>query len=233
VGGRGARGGWAWFDGWVTDDLRAKLAGARLYLCTDGRRERGDLPEFLDAVLGAGVDIVQLREKGLEAREELELLGVFSDACRRHGRLLAANDRADVALAAHADVLHLGQDDLPVPVARRILGPGPLIGRSSHDPGQSDAAASEPDVDYFCAGPIWPTPTKQGRPGTGLGLIEHVAARRPERPWFAIGGIGLDRIDEVLAAGATRVVVVRAITEADNPAAATRAFAERLRDRVP
>jgi thiamine-phosphate pyrophosphorylase len=212
----------------VTDELRAKLRRARLYLCTDGRRERGDLPEFLDAVLGAGVDIVQLREKGLEAREELELLEVFGDACRRHGRLLAVNDRADVALAAGADVLHLGQDDLPVPVARRILGPGPLIGRSSHDHGQSGTAASEPDVDYFCAGPVWPTPTKRGRPGTGLGLIRHVAASRPERPWFAIGGISLDRLDEVLAAGATRVVVVRAITEAGDPAAAARAFAARL-----
>lgn len=197
-------------------------------MCTDGRRAHGDLPEFLDAVLSAGVDIVQLREKGLEAREELDLLEVFADACRRHGRLLAANDRADVALAAHADVLHLGQDDLPVPIARRILGPGPLIGRSSHDPAQADAAAGEPDVDYFCAGPIWSTPTKLGRPSTGLGLIEHVAARHPSRPWFAIGGISLGRLDDVLAAGATRVVVVRAITEAADPAAAARAFAERL-----
>src|ERR1700677_2358735 len=133
----------------MTDDVRARLADARLYLCTDARRSRGDLAQFLDAVLGAGVDIVQLREKGLEAREELALLEIFADACRRHGRLLAVNDRADVALAAGADVLHLGQDDLPVTAARRILGPDPLIGRSSHDPGQADAAASEPGADYF------------------------------------------------------------------------------------
>ena len=131
----------------MTSDLRARLADARLYLCTGSRRSQGDLPEFLDAVLGAGVDIVQLREKGLEAGEELGLLEVFADACRRHGRLLAVNDRADVALAAGADVLHLGQDDLPVPVARRILGPGPLIGRSSHSPAQADAVAAEPGVD--------------------------------------------------------------------------------------
>jgi thiamine-phosphate pyrophosphorylase len=216
-------------DGPVTSDLRARLADARLYLCTDARRSQGDLPEFLDAVLGAGVDIVQLREKNLEAGEELGLLAVFADACRRHGRLLAVNDRADVALAARADVLHLGQDDLPVPVARRILGPGPLIGRSSHSPAQSDAAAAEPGVDYFCAGPLWTTPTKPGRPATGLALLRHVAGQRPGRPWFAIGGISLDRLDDVLAAGATRVVVVRAITEADDPAAATRAFARRLR----
>jgi len=213
----------------MTGDVRARLADARLYLCTDARRAQGDLALFLDSVLGAGVDIVQLREKGLEAGEELALLEVFADACRRHGRLLAVNDRADVALAADADVLHLGQDDLPVTVARQILGPGPVIGRSSHSPAQADAAAREPGVDYFCAGPVWATPTKPGRPATGTALLDHVARAAPERPWFAIGGISLGRLDEVLAAGATRVVVVRAITEADDPAAAARSFARRLR----
>jgi thiamine-phosphate pyrophosphorylase len=213
----------------MTHDLRERLADARLYLCTDARRAQGDLAPFLDAVLGAGVDIVQLREKGLEAGEELALLEVFADACRRHGRMLAVNDRADVALAAGADVLHLGQDDLPVAVARQILGPGPVIGLSSHSPAQADAAALEPGVDYFCAGPVWSTPTKPGRPATGTALLNHVANAAPGRPWFAIGGISLARLDEVLAAGATRVVVVRAITEADDPAAAARSFARRLR----
>ena len=213
----------------VSTDLRTRLADARLYLCTDSRRSQGDLPRFLDAVLGAGVDIVQLREKGLEAGEELALLEVFADACRRHNRLLAVNDRADVALAAGADVLHLGQDDLPVPVARRILGPGPVIGRSSHSPFQSDAAAAEPGVDYFCAGPVWATPTKPGRQGTGLSLIIETARLGAERPWFAIGGIGPHQLDEVLAAGATRVVVVRGITEADDPGAAAANYASRLR----
>ena len=209
-------------------DLRARLDDARLYLCMDGRRARGDLAGFLDAVLDGGVDIVQLREKGLEAGEELALLEVFAAACEKHGKLLAVNDRADVALAAGADVLHLGQDDLPVAVARRILGSRPVIGRSSHDPAQASAAAVEDGVDYFCAGPVWPTPTKQGRPGTGLGLLSHVASLGVSRPWFAIGGIGLPQLDEVLAAGATRVVVVRAITEADDPGAAAAAFAKRL-----
>ena len=215
--------------GAVPADARARLAAARLYLCTGARRSAGDLAQFLDAVLGAGVDIVQLREKGLEAREELDLLEVFAGACRRHGRLLAVNDRADVALAARSDVLHLGQDDLPVTVARRILGPHPLIGRSSHNPAQADAAASEPGVDYFCAGPVWATPTKPGRPATGLGLLAHVARQHPARPWFAIGGITLARLDDVLAAGATRGVVVRALTQADDPAAAARALTRRLR----
>src|SRR5215469_9284462 len=166
----------------MANDVRTRLADARLYLCTDARRSRGDLVPFLDAVLGAGVDIVQLREKGLEARDELGLLEVFADACRRHGRLLAVNDRADVALAAGADVLHLGQDDLPVPVARRILGPHPLIGRSTHDPAQADAAAGEPGVDYFCAGPVWTTPTKPGRPAAPQELLPHIAHRQPARP---------------------------------------------------
>src|SRR5271156_2423138 len=204
----------------MADDVRSRLADARLYLCTDGRRSRGDLVPFLDAVLGAGVDIIQLREKGLEARDELGLLEVFADACRRHGRLLAVNDRADVALAAGADVLHLGQDDLPVPVARRTLGPAPLMGRSSHSTPQSTAAAAEDDVDYFCAGPVWATPTKPGRSATRLSLISHIATLRVARPWFAIGGISLSQLDDVLAAGASRVVVVRAITEADDPGAA-------------
>ncbi len=211
------------------DGRRERLRDARLYLCTDGRRDRGDLAGFLDAVLAAGVDIVQLREKGLEAREELALLDVFAAACRRHGRLLAVNDRADIALAAGADVLHLGQDDLPVPVARHILGPGPLIGLSSHSPGQAAAAAAEPGVDYFCAGPLWVTPTKPGRPATGLGLVSDVADGQPARPWFAIGGIDLGRLGQVLAAGARRVVVVRAITEAADPAATAAEFARRLR----
>jgi thiamine-phosphate pyrophosphorylase len=210
-------------------DIRERLAAARLYLCTDGRRAQGDLVSFLDAVLAAGVDIIQLREKGLEAGEELALLSVFADACRRHGALLAVNDRADVALAAGADVLHLGQDDLPVPVARRILGPGPLIGRSSHSPAQSAAAAGEEGVDYFCAGPVWTTPTKPGRPATGLSLLSHVASAGGDRPWFAIGGISLERLPSVVEAGATRVVVVRAITEADDPGAAAAGFARRLR----
>ncbi|HVT67013.1 MAG TPA: thiamine phosphate synthase [Trebonia sp.] len=211
------------------NDSRARLADARLYLCTDGRRESGDLAPFLDAVLGNGVDIVQLREKGLEAGEELALLEVFAAACARHGALLAVNDRADIALAAGADVLHLGQDDLPVPVARRILGPGPVIGRSSHDPSQASAAAAEEGVDYFCAGPLWETPTKAGRPGTGLGLLSAVGALGTSRPWFAIGGISFDRLDAVLEAGARRVVVVRALTQADDPGAAAAAFAKRLR----
>jgi thiamine-phosphate pyrophosphorylase len=211
-------------------DPRDRLATARLYLCTDARRERGDLGEFVDAALSGGVDVVQLRDKGsagerefgpLEARGELAALEVLADAARRHGALVAVNDRADVARAAGADVLHLGQDDLPLPVARDVIGERPLIGRSTHDARQVEAALGEA-VDYFCVGPCWPTPTKPGRAAPGLDLVRTAAATGTGKPWFAIGGIDDERLPEVLAAGATRIVVVRAITAAADPAAAAR-----------
>jgi thiamine-phosphate pyrophosphorylase len=208
-------------------DARARLADARLYLCTDARLGRGDLAEFADAALAGGVDIIQLRDKQLEARQELAALEILADAARRHGALLAVNDRADVARAAGSDVLHLGQDDLPLDVARSIIGPQPLIGRSTHDEQQVAAAVAEP-VDYFCTGPCWPTPTKPGRPAPGLDLVRHTAALAPDKPWFAIGGIDAGRLPEVLAAGARRIVVVRAITEAEDPRAAARHLKDAL-----
>lgn len=217
-------------------DLAGRLARARLYLCTDARRERGDLAEFADAVLAGGVDIVQLRDKGspgerqfgpLEAAAELAALEILADAAHRHRALFAVNDRADIARAAHADVLHLGQGDLPLKVAREIVGPGTLIGRSTHAAEQAVSAMAEP-VDYFCVGPCWPTPTKPGRAAPGLELLREVAAmsadKPADKPWFAIGGIDERRVGEVLEAGARRIVVVRAITEARDPGAA----AERL-----
>jgi thiamine-phosphate pyrophosphorylase len=215
---------------------RERLASASLYLCTDARRERGDLAEFADAALEGGVDIIQLRDKGspgeqrfgpLEARQELEALEVLADAARRNDALLAVNDRADIAVAAGADVLHLGQDDLPLQIARDIIGPGPAIGRSTHDLAQVNAAAAEA-VDYFCVGPCWPTPTKPGRTAPGLDLVRATAQLATSKPWFAIGGIDEQRVPEVLAAGARRIVVVRAITGADDP----RAAAQRLKARL-
>jgi thiamine-phosphate pyrophosphorylase len=205
--------------------IRQRLADARLYLCTDARTKRDDLAEFLDAALAGGVDIVQLRDKTpdghpMEARQELAALEVVAQACARHNALFAVNDRADLAVAARADVLHLGQDDLPVPIARRIVGDEMVIGRSTHSEREADAAAVEAGVDYFCVGPVWPTPTKPGRPAPGLALVEHTARQGTHRPWFAIGGIDMSRLPSVLAAGATRIVVVRAITEAPDPTAA-------------
>ena len=207
--------------------VRERLAGARLYLCV-GRRP--DLAEFLDEVLPNGVDVVQLREKGIEAREEIELLTVVRERARAHGALCAVNDRADVARAVGADVLHLGQGDLPVDVAREIVGEDMVVGLSSHSAAESAAAATAAGVDYFCVGPSWVTPTKPGRPAAGPELLEYVASLGTERPWFAIGGIDLRNLGEVLDRGARRVVVVRALTEAADPAAAARAFRDRLRD---
>ncbi len=212
----------------------SRLASARLYLCTDARRERGDLAQFAEAALAGGVDIIQLRDKGspgelrfgpLQARDELAACEILADAAHRYGALFAVNDRADIARAAGADVLHLGQRDLPVNVARQILAPDTLIGRSTHDPDQVAAAAAG-DADYFCVGPCWPTPTKPGRAAPGLGLVR-VAAELggDDKPWFAIGGINAQRLPAVLDAGARRIVVVRAITSADDP----RAAAEQLR----
>jgi len=217
-----------------------RLATASLYLCTDARRERDDLAEFADAALAGGVDIIQLRDRGsrgeqqfgpLEALQELEALEVLADAARRHDALLAVNDRADIAVAAGADVLHLGQDDLPLPIARDIIGPRPVIGRSTHDRAQASAAAAggRPDSpDYFCVGPCWPTPTKPGRPAPGLDLVRAIAEFATHKPWFAIGGIDEQRLPEVLAAGARRIVVVRAITGAEDPQAAAQRLKARL-----
>lgn len=208
--------------------IRARLDEARLYLCTDARTERGDLAEFADAALDGGVDIIQLRDKSdsgapLEARQELAALEVLAEVCLRHGALLAVNDRADIALAADADILHLGQDDLPVETARRIVGDQMVVGRSTHDVVQADSAATEPGVDYFCTGPVWTTPTKPGREPAGPELVRHAAEHHGHgRPWFAIGGIGPENVAAVTEAGAERIVVVRAITQAEDPRAAAR-----------
>lgn len=210
---------------------RNRLADARLYLCTDARRERGDLLDFVSAALAGGVDIVQLRDKGsagaqrfgaLEAREELEILARLKELTRRAGALLAVNDRADVAALSGADVLHLGQDDLPPAAARTLVGPETVIGRSTHDAEQAAGAIADGDVDYFCTGPCWSTPTKPGREATGLDLVRSTADRAPDKPWFAIGGIDAGRVPQVRAAGAERIVVVRALTAADDAAAAAR-----------
>lgn len=213
-----------------------RLAAARLYLCTDARRERGDLAQFADAALAGGVDIIQLRDKGspgeqrfgpLEARDELAACEILADAARRHGALFAVNDRADIARAAGADVLHLGQGDLPLGVAREFVGPDTLLGLSSHDTDQAKDAA-EGEADYFCVGPCWPTPTKPGRQAPGLGLVRAAAEFGGDKPWFAIGGIDEQRLPEVLAAGARRIVVVRAITAAPDPHAAAQRLSSAL-----
>lgn len=204
---------------------RARLDDARLYLCTDARRATGDLEEFLHAVLAGGVDVVQLRDRSLDVLDELETGALVRDVAHEHGALFAVNDRADLAHALRADVLHTGQRDLPPARAREIVGPGVLLGRSSGGGSAAAAADADPDVDYFCVGPVLATPTKPGREPVGLDAVRAVAASAPVTPWFAIGGIDEGLLPDVVAAGARRVVVVRALTAAADP----RGAAERLR----
>ncbi|MCW4458041.1 thiamine phosphate synthase [Microbacterium sp. MPKO10] len=216
----------------LTDDAvrtarREALDRARLYVCTDARRDRGDLAQFLDSAYANGVDIIQLRDKSLEARAEIEALEVLAAAARRHGKLFAVNDRADVAALVGADVFHVGQGDLSSEQARSILGPDVILGRSTHSIGQAEAA-NDDEIDYFCVGPVWETPTKPGRDAVGLDPVRR-AAEFAGKPWFAIGGItGGTRLDRVVGAGASRIVVVRAVTDADNVGRAARALRDRL-----
>jgi thiamine-phosphate pyrophosphorylase len=172
----------------------------------------------------AGVDIIQLRDKQAEASALCRAAEEFRAAATMTGALFIVNDRPDVALATGADGVHLGQDDLPLPVARAILGPSAIIGRSTHDLAQVEAALGE-DCDYFCVGPVWPTPTKPGRPAVGLELLRQIST---ERPWFAIGGIDPSNTDTVREAGAARVVVARAIAEAADPVAAAQQLRKAL-----
>lgn len=198
---------------------QARLHDARLYVVTDARRGRGDLEAFLRAVTGASADIVQLRDKTADDGRILEAAATFRRVCDDAGALFILNDRPDLAVEAAADGVHVGQDDAHPDEVRAVVGPDLLIGRSTHAERQVEQAADE-DVDYIAVGPVHATPTKPGRPAAGLGPVRHAAAHAAQ-PWFAIGGVAPDTVDEVLDAGARRIVVVRAITEAADPAAAT------------
>lgn len=198
-----------------------RLAARRLYLCTP---DRPDLESFLAACIEGGVDLVQLREKDLEARPLLERAAIAAAVCADFDVPFILNDRPDLALAGQIDGVHVGQDDVPPAVARRILGADAIIGLSTHAPAEWDAAGPEP-LDYLSAGPVNATPTKPGRPGTGLGYIEYVASTADGQaiPWFVTGGVTPETVPAIAAAGARRFVVVRYLTEATDPRdAATR-----------
>jgi thiamine-phosphate pyrophosphorylase len=203
-------------------DRRSALEDARLYLVAPG-----EFPtDVLGAVIAAGVDIVQLRMKDADVSEILEIGEQWMGVCEDSGVPLVINDRPDIALALGADGVHLGQDDLPPFVAREIVGPDMLIGRSTHSTSDIARAVHEHEdglADYIAVGPIWETPTGPGKPGTGLGLVRH-AASAVRFPWFGIGAIDTSSVGDVVAAGATRIVVVRAITLADDPLAAVGAL---------
>jgi thiamine-phosphate pyrophosphorylase len=200
-------------------DRRQRLGDARLYLVCD---EQPDA--FLAAVLGAGVDILQLRIKDARDAEIVDVGRRYSRLAAEYGALFILNDRPDLVAAAGADGVHVGQDDTPVAEARALVGPDRIVGLSTHSPEQVDAAAGVP-VDYIGVGPVHPTPTKPGRPAVGLELVRY-AADHAGLAWFAIGGISPDNAAAVRAAGAERVAVVRALTEASDPALAARSLLE-------
>jgi thiamine-phosphate pyrophosphorylase len=204
---------------------RERLGRSRLYVVTDARQDRGDLEDFLETILEAGTDVIQLREKDAEGGDLLRWGEVFLAAARRHGALFVVNDRPDVAVALGADGVHLGQGDLPPTVTRRLVGPAMIIGLSTHSEEQLRGAS--PQADYVCVGPVNETTTKPGRPAVGLDLVR-LASTHEQRAWFAIGGINRETVGPVRSAGARRVAVVRAVTDAPDPAKAVRELLERL-----
>src|SRR5690625_935255 len=219
---------------------RDRLATARRYVCVERAQRWEGLLELADSAVRGGVDILQVRDKHAEARAELEALRALRQIADRHGALLAANDRADVAALAGVDVLHLGQGDLSTADARTVVGPDVLIGRSTRTVEQLHEADQDPGIDYFCTGPIWSTPTKPGRAAVGLELARAAAQRGEDagstgtsgdargvdsggrKPFVAVGGKDLSREREVSACSAEHAVVVRAVTEAADPEQAAR-----------
>ena len=207
---------------------RARLADAVLYLCVDRREAHDDLDEFLDAVLGAGVDLVQLRDKTATEAEIRAAAPVFRTAADRHDALFILNDDPQLAVEVDADGVHVGQDDLHPDAARSVVGDDRIVGWSTHAEAEVDAAL-QTGCDYFAVGPVHATPTKQGRVGIGLEPLRHAAAVAGDRPWFVTGAMSSVTAADVLQAGARRLVVVRALTEATDPKRAAADLAALLR----
>jgi len=203
------------------------ISDRRLYLCTP---DRDDLEAFVAACIAGGVDLVQLRDKHLDARSLIERGRLVRRVCHDHGVPFILNDRPDLALEVEADGVHVGQDDAPPALARRLLGPDAIVGLSTHAPMDLDEAIQEP-VDYVSAGPVTETPTKPGRPATGIRYLTYVVERAKPLPWFVTGGVTPESMKLMAAAGARRFVVVRWLTEAEDPKANAAAMREAI-DRV-
>ncbi len=200
---------------------RERLRTARLYFVCDAR-PGGDLEALLRAALTGGADIVQLREKELGRAEIERAAGTFRRVADTYSALFIINDDPELAHSCRADGVHVGQDDVSAEAARELLGAKAIIGLSTHSEEQIAASADRP-VDYISVGPIWETPTKQGRPAVGLDLIAHAAEHAPH-PFFAIGGIDPGNAGQVVKAGAERLCAVRAIRDAADPEAAAAAL---------
>ena len=198
-----------------------RLLQSRLYLVTEAGADVDALDRLLEAALRGGADLIQLRDKDAGEEALLAAAPAFRAAADRHGALFLINDRPDLVAACGADGVHVGQDDTPVEVARKQAGADAIVGLSTHSPAQLDAAhaAGAGRPDYVSVGPVWETPTKAGRPAAGLEYVGY-AAEHATLPWFAIGGIDRDNVGAVAAAGAGRIVVVRAIRDAADPEAA-------------
>ena len=198
-----------------------QLERARLYFVCEGGEDAGARDRLLEAALAGGADLIQLRDKDADDDRILAAAPAFRAAADRHDALFLINDRPDLVAATGADGVHVGQDDTPVAAARALAGPGAIVGLSTHSPEQlraAEAATGDARPDYISVGPVWATPTKPGRPAAGIGYVE-TAAKEADLPWFAIGGIEPGNLAAVVAAGATRVVVVRAIRDAADPEA--------------
>jgi thiamine-phosphate pyrophosphorylase len=202
-------------------ERRERLRRARLYFVTD---IRPGLEQLLAAAVAGGVEMVQLRDKSATDAELLAAAEVFRRTCDAYGALFWLNDRADLALRCDADGVHVGQDDMPPEEVRRVLPPDRLVGLSTHSPAQLDAALASSSADELSVGPVWETPTKEGRPAAGLEYVRYAASHAGERPWFAIGGIDVGNVRDVIEAGASRIVVVRALRDASDPRAAAEAL---------
>jgi thiamine-phosphate pyrophosphorylase len=216
------------------EQRRRRFAAARLYFVCDALPGGNDPSALLESALRGGVDVIQLREKAPRCAEELiSFSGPFARATREHAALFILNDRPDLVEACGADGVHVGQADESVAEARAQAGPAAVVGLSTHTVEQVEAARSAQGADradQISVGPVWETPTKVGRPATGLELVEHAAGGADDPPWFAIGGIDTGNVGEVVAAGAKRIVVVRAIRDAEDPEAAARELRAALPD---
>ncbi|HEX3909674.1 MAG TPA: thiamine phosphate synthase [Solirubrobacteraceae bacterium] len=216
-------------------ERRERIAAAKLYLVCSAFPGGRPLPELLHPAVAGGVDVVQLRDKSLGDDELVAIANAAHALCERLGVLLIVNDRPLVARESGADGLHVGQQDMPVAEARELIGEEMLIGLSTHAPAEIEAAApSAADgtrlVDYIGVGPVHETPTKLGRPAVGIELVSYAAAHA-QVPFFAIGGLDETNVGEVLDAGAERIVVLRAIADAEDPEAAARLLRQRLGER--
>jgi thiamine-phosphate pyrophosphorylase len=190
------------------------LSERRLYLCTP---DRDDLEPFVEACIVGGVDVVQLRDKHLADPDLIARARVVQQVCARHQVPFILNDRPDLARAIGADGVHVGQDDTPAPEARSLVGDGALVGLSTHAGSELMTAVDRQfPVDYISAGPVHATPTKPGRPGTGLDYLREAVARSPWPVWIT-GGVDPDTVGEMIGAGARHFVVVRWLTDAADP----------------